>query len=281
MKKIKQKHFEGERSLFKSRDLDIEDSIFENGESPLKESQNIHLKNSIFRWKYPLWYCKNIIVNDSQLLETARSGIWYTHYIDIHNSTIEAPKTFRKSSHIQLNNVHMPISLETFWNCDDIYLNNVNAKGDYFALNSSNIKVKNLNLTGNYSFDSCKNIEIHDSTLISKDAFWNCENVIVYNSTIIGEYLAWNSKNITFINCTIESLQGLCYIDHLKMVNCKLLNTTLSFEYCQNIDVQINSHIDSIKNPISGIINAISIGEMIIDENEVHKDNVKINVLEG
>ena len=60
----------------------------------------------------------------------------------------------------------------------------------------------------------------------------------VYDSTIIGEYLAWNSKNVTFINCTIESLQGLCYIENLKMINCTLMNTTLAFEYCENIDVE-------------------------------------------
>ncbi|WP_370784283.1 DUF3737 family protein [Faecalibacillus intestinalis] len=36
-------------------------------------------------------------------------------------------------------------------------------------------------------------------------------------------------KNITFVNCKIESLQGLCYIEGLKMVNCKLINTTLCF----------------------------------------------------
>ena len=54
------------------------------------------------------------------------------------------------------------------------------------------------------------------------------ENVTVYDSVIIGEYLAWNTKNITFVNCTIESLQGLCYIEGLKMVNCKLINTTLA-----------------------------------------------------
>ena len=132
-----------------------------------------------------------------------------------------------------------------------------------------------MNLTGNYCFDGSKNIEVYNSKLISKDAFWNCENVVVYDSTIIGEYLAWNSKNITFINCVIESLQGLCYIDNLKMINCKLINTTLAFEY-STVDVEINSHIDSIVNPSSGIIQAQSIGEIILDDKKINPHDTKI-----
>ena len=135
-----------------------------------------------------------------------------------------------------------------------------------------------MHLTGNYCFDGAKNIEVHNAKLISKDAFWNCENVIVYDSTIIGEYLAWNSKNITFINCTIESLQGLCYMDNVKMVNCKLINTSLAFEYCSNIDADIVSHIDSITNPISGVIRAHSIGEIILDETKINPQDTKIMI---
>lgn len=276
MKTYQQEYFSGERALFKSENTMINYSIFGDGESPLKESHHIHLHECIFKWKYPLWYCQHIQMNESTLLETARSGIWYTHYISISNSTIEAPKTFRRSSHINLENVTMPLALESLWHCHDIQINHATVRGDYFAKDSENINISHMNLTGNYCFDGCKNIEIHDSYLISKDAFWNCENVTVYNSTIIGEYLAWNSQNITFINCTIESLQGLCYIDTLKMIDCRLINTTLSFEYCQNINANIISHIDSIKNPISGTIKAKSIGEIIIENDKVNPEDTNI-----
>lgn len=278
MKKMKQAYLSGERVLFKSNGIKIEDSVFADGESPLKESKNIDIFNSIFKWKYPLWYCQNIKVEDSTLLETARSGIWCTHHIIIQNSIIEAPKTFRRSTNITLEHVEMPCAQETFWNCQHIQLNYVNAHGDYFGKNSQDIRINYLNLTGNYSFDGARDIEVHDSKLISKDAFWNCKNVTVYDSTIIGEYLGWNSKDLTFINCTIESLQGLCYIENLKLINCKLINTSLAFEYCENIDADIISHIDSITNPISGIIKANSIGEIIIDETMVDTEATKIIV---
>ena len=110
----------------------------------------------------------------------------------------------------------------------------------------------------------------------SKDSFWNCENVVVYDSTIIGEYLGWNSKNLTFVNCTIESLQGLCYIDNLTMKNCKLINTTLAFEYAKNIDAEITNKVDSVFNPESGTITAEEIEELIVEKDMVDPAKTKI-----
>lgn len=279
MKQIKQQLLTGERALFNSKDLQVSYSTFADGESPLKESQDIKIDHSMFKWKYPLWYCKNIVVEESTLFEMARSGIWYTENITITNTIIEAPKTFRRAKGITLVNVTMPNAGETLWNCDEIYLKNVVAKGDYFGMNSANIKIEGFQLAGNYAFDGGKNIEIHNAKMLSKDAFWNCENVTVYDSFISGEYLGWNSKNLTFVNCTIESLQGMCYIDNLVMKNCRLLNTTLAFEY-STVDVQINSHIDSVMNPSGGIIHAEGIGELIMDETKIDPGKTQIIVEE-
>ena len=51
-------HYFGERSLFGSKDVELKDAIFDEGESPLKESEDVTLKGCSFKWKYPLWYCK-------------------------------------------------------------------------------------------------------------------------------------------------------------------------------------------------------------------------------
>ena len=40
MELVKQAYLKGERALFKSHDLKVEDSIFADGESPLKESDH-------------------------------------------------------------------------------------------------------------------------------------------------------------------------------------------------------------------------------------------------
>lgn len=268
MKVITQKYLTGERALFQGRDLTIYDTTFGEGESPLKESRNIELYRSMFKWKYPLWYSRDIKLEDCILFEMGRAGIWYTENISMKNCTIEAPKTFRRATGIQLDRITMPNAGETLWNCDRIKMKQVVAKGDYFAMNSSNMVIDEFDLVGNYSFDGVKNVEIHHARMLSKDAFWNSENVTVYDSFISGEYLGWNAKNLTLINCTIESNQGMCYIDNLIMKNCRLLNTTLAFEY-STVDVEVDNTIDSVLNPIGGKIQAEEIKEVIMDDSKV------------
>ncbi|MCQ2412640.1 MAG: DUF3737 family protein [Sphaerochaetaceae bacterium] len=275
METIIQKRLTGERALFCSKGLDIYDSIFDAGESPLKESSDINLTGSMFKWKYPLWYCKNIKAKNCTWFEMARAGVWYTDNIEVEDCAIEAPKNFRRCHNLSLKNVSFSNAAETLWNCDGVSLDNVTVKGDYFAMGTDNLKVNGLTLYGNYSFDGCKNVEVHNSKLLSKDAFWNTDNVTVYDSFISGEYLGWNAKNLTLVNCTIESLQGMCYIQNLKMVNCKLINTTLAFEY-SSVDAEITTKIDSVLNPSSGTIKAKHIDELIIEADKIDPSKTKI-----
>lgn len=268
MKIINGGEFTGERALFASRDLNIEGAHFHSGESPLKESRGIDLTECEFSWKYPLWYCKDVSVFDTSFNEGARSGIWYTNNISMNNCVIDAPKMFRRSNGISLESVRFSNAQETMWNCSDIELCDVTIKGDYFGFGSTDIYAEHLNVDGNYIFDGAKNVTVRNSRLNSKDAFWNCEDVVVENCEIIGEYLGWNSKNVIFINCTIESNQGICYMDNVVMRGCKLINTDLCFEYC-TVDAEIDSHIDSVKNPSAGRIVAHSIGEIIHEADKV------------
>ena len=268
MQEIKEQRLTGERALFRSKDLSIEYSIFADGESPLKESRDISLKNSSFQWKYPLWYCRNITVQDCDFAEMARAGIWYTDNITVADTLYEAPKGFRRVKGLTLRNVDLPHAEETLWHCSDVTLENVVAKGDYFAMNCDHMKLDQFRLVGNYCFDGCHDVEVHHAKMLSKDAFWNCENIMVYDSYICGEYLGWNSRNVTFVNCVIESLQGMCYMDNVVMKNCRLLNTTLAFEY-STADVETAGRIESVKNPSAGVIRAGEIGELILNEKEI------------
>lgn len=279
MKEIVGQLFTGERALFMSRNLKLVECTFDDGESPLKESYNIELERCIFKWKYPLWYCENITVKDSTWLETGRAGVWYTKNITVEDSTIEGPKNFRRVTELKLWDVNFPNAQETLWSCEDVELENVTARGDYFGMNSNRVHVRNFTLNGNYGFDGAKNVEIHNARMITKDAFWNCENVTVYDSTIIGEYLGWNSKNITFVNCTIDSLQGMCYMENVTLKNCRLMNTNLAFEY-STVDAEVTTAIDSIKNPIGGRITAKAIGEQIWDDAGIDKDATSVVIKE-
>lgn len=258
----------GERAEFFAHDRHYVDTIFDDGESPLKHAHDVMLESSSFKWKYPLWYCRNIDAKRCTWFEMARAGVWYTDHITVEDSMIEAPKNFRHCHGVALHNVDFVNAEETLWTCSDVTLDNVSAHGDYLAMNCADVKADSLRLVGNYPFDGARNVKISNSRLISKDCFWNCENVTVRDSFISGEYLAWNSRNVTFENCTIESLQGLCYVDNLVLRNCRLINTTLAFEY-SSVDADVRGTIDSVFNPASGVIRADAIGELTLDPERI------------
>ena len=261
--------------MFGAKGINFINCIFEDGESPLKHSSNLKLNECVFAYKYPLWYASDITLNGGYLEPLARAGMWYSTNLSFKDVLINAPKSFRKSSQISLENVNFSDAAETLWGCVDVKIKNVFAKGDYFGANSENLEVDGLNLDGNYCFDSCKNLHIINSKLISKDAFWNCENVVAQNCLISGEYLAWNAKNVTLINCTIKSLQALCYVENLVVKDCIFMDTSLAFEY-SSVDVSTKSCIKSVKNPKSGIIRAGKIEEIIIDGSLVDASKIEI-----
>lgn len=88
---------------------------------------------------------------------------------------------------------------------------------------------------------------------------------MIKDSYVKGEYLAWYARNITFINCTIEGTQPLCYCKNLILKDCKMIKTDLSFENSE-VDASIIGNIESIKNPLSGLIIADTIGDIIRDD---------------
>lgn len=272
---IRQQLLTGERALFMSKNLRVVDCTFADGESPLKESRDLELEGTMFKWKYPLWYCKDVVAKNCVWFDMARAGVWYTDNVTVENTPIDAPKNFRRCKGVTLRNVSFSNAEETLWSCEDVVLEHATARGNYFAMNCDNVKVDDLTLYGNYSFDGARNVEVRNSRLLSKDAFWNSENVTVYDSFISGEYLGWNSKNLTLVNCTIESLQGMCYIENLVLKNCKLLNTTLAFEY-SSVEADVTGKVDSVINPTSGTITADEIGELILEKDKIDPEKTRI-----
>ena len=78
----------------------------------------------------------------------------------------------------------------------------------------------------------------------------------------------------------------MCYMDNVELENCKLLNTTLAFEY-STVKADIVSTIDSITNPYEGMIRAEEIKEIIFEEAYVdpvsytHLDVYKRQIYDG
>ena len=61
-----------------------------------------------------------------------------------------------------------------------------------------------------------------------------------------------------------RSNTGISYCRNLKLVNCTMEDTDLSFEY-SDVEADVKGHIISVKNPRSGVITADSVGEIIRD----------------
>lgn len=268
MEQIKNKEFEGERPLFATHDLQLENVTIHTGESALKECRNIEAVNCRFEGKYPFWHTDGFVIKDCFFTEGARAALWYSRDLQMMDTIVEAPKMFREMSAIRLRNVQLPNAQETLWHCRNVELKNVQIdKGDYLFMHGENIRIEDFTLNGNYSFQYCKNVKIHNAVINSKDAFWNTENVTVYDSELNGEYLGWHSHNLRLVNCRISGTQALCYAHDLIMENCTMAdNADLCFE-CSTVQATINSSIHSVKNPRSGSITAESYGEIIIDEN--------------
>jgi len=268
MKLISNKEFGGERPLFASHGLRLENVTIHVGESALKECSDITAERCRFEGKYPFWHVDGFRVERCEFTPGARAALWYSRNLVMLDTKVDAPKMFREMSGLRLQNVQLADAQETLWYCRDISLQDVSADhADYILKNCENIRISNFRLNGNYSFQYSRNVEIHDSVMNTKDAFWETDNVTVYDSVLNGEYLGWHSRNLTLINCTISGTQPLCYAENLTLKNCSFTpDADLAFEY-SSVNAELNSPVTSVKNPLTGRIRMKSVGQIILDEN--------------
>ena len=270
MQSITKKTLTGERAAFKAKDTIFSFCRFEDGESPIKEAHNVEVLNSSFAYKYPLWYGREIKVRNSALEAGERAGIWYSKDVSFEDCIIDGVKNFRKCGALLIKRCVFANAEETLWWNEGVELDQVEVRNAaYFGMGSKRLKINKLVLQGNYAFDGCEDLLIENSTLDTKDAFWNCKKITLKNCRIKGEYFGWNSEEVTLIHCHVESHQGFCYMKKVTLVDCEVENSDLTFEYCSEINADITSKLDSLKNPLSGKIRAKEIGEIILDDDAI------------
>ena len=268
MNKIVNQEFGGERPLYCTRNLYLENVTIHAGESALKETADITAVGCTFEGKYPFWICNGFTIKNCLFREGARAALWYSRNLEMEDTRVEAPKMFREMDGIKLRRVVLSAAGETLWSCRNVDIEDVEAsQADYIIMHSSNIKVRGLRLNGNYSFQWCRNVEIRDSVLNTKDAFWETDNVTVYDSEINGEYLGWHSRGLKLVRCHITGTQPLCYIDGLTLEDCTFgPDADLAFEY-SSVQATVKGIVPSVKNPRTGRILADGYGSIILDSN--------------
>jgi hypothetical protein len=277
MELIKNKEFGGERPLFATHDLRLENITIVDGESGIKQCQNMECYDSKFYGKYPWWHVDGAKIENCYFAPGSRSAIWYTNDLVMKHCTIDGPKFFREMKNVELEDVTINDADETFWKVKGLRLKNVTLhEGTYPFMFSEDIYVDGLESDAKYVFQYCKNVEIHNAKIVTKDSFWECENITIYDSLLDGEYLAWHSKNVRLVNCHLAGEQLLCYAQDLVLENCTIdAVCDRMFEY-STVEADIRGHIEHIKNPSSGHIIADSIGSVTIDENVRQPNNCVI-----
>lgn len=270
MKIIRDKEFGGERPLYASHGLRLENVTIHVGESSIKESSDIEADNCTFEGKYVFWETYGFKVTGSYFAESARSSLWYSKDCVMTDCKVDAPKMFRRMENITVRNTDFTNGEETLWDCRNVTLQNVTiCNCDYLFMHTSDIRIENYRQDGNYSFQYARNVEIRNAVINSKDAFWESENVTLVDCEVNGEYLGWYAKNMKLVRCHLTGEQLLCYVDGLILEDCTFGDdANLLFEY-STVNGNIKGDVVSIKNPTSGTITVEGkCGELIIDENQ-------------
>ena len=255
-----------ERALYGSSDITVLNCRFDgpaDGESALKESSNVTVKDSYFNLRYPFWHVHGLVIEGSEMTDKCRAALWYSDNIKINDSKLHGIKALRECHDVEITDSSI-ISPEFGWSVKVLKMTDTSAESEYFLMRSSDIVLNDFTLSGKYSFQYVENCEVNNSTLNTKDAFWHAKNVTVKDSVINGEYLGWYSENLTFINCKIKGTQPLCYCKGLKLIDCEMIDCDLAFER-SDVEATITTPVLSIKNPLSGHIYAPSAGEVIRD----------------
>lgn len=281
MKQIRNTEYGGERPLFASHDLHLDNVTIREGESAIKECSNIVATNCRFEGNYPFWHVHGFVIERCYFDVGGRSALWYSDHLKMTDTIIDAPKMFREMNHIEIENVVLNDADEVFWRCNNINIRNLKMHGGtYPFMLSRNIRIDGLVSDSKYVFQYVKDAEIHNANITTKDAFWEVENVTVYDSVLNGEYLGWHSRNLRLVNCHITGEQPLCYAHNLVLDNCTFgPDCDRAFEY-STIKADIRGAITNIKNPTSGSIIADRIGSITLDPNICQPADCQISTRE-
>ena len=133
MNTIKNKTYSEERALYNQKDVELINCRFEgeeDGESALKESENIIVNDCYMDLRYPFWHDTNILIKDSTMTVNSRAPLWYSKNINIKNTIIESVKALRECSNIEIvnSNINSP---EFSWRNNMIDVKTSSVSGEY------------------------------------------------------------------------------------------------------------------------------------------------------
>ena len=108
MEIIKDKEFGGERPLFASHDIELDNVTIHAGESALKCCTDVVARNCRFEGKYPFWHVRGFVVEHCLFTPGARAALWYSSGLRMTDTQVDAPKMFREMDGIEMERVNIP-----------------------------------------------------------------------------------------------------------------------------------------------------------------------------
>lgn len=169
MEIIKDKEFGGERPLFASHDIELDNVTIHVGESALKCCTDVVARNCRFEGKYPFWHVRGFVVEHCLFTPGARAALWYSSGLRMTDTQVDAPKMFREMDGIEMERVNIPDAQETLWHCRNVMMRDVDVRNaDYLFMHSENIDIDRYRQEGNYSFQYCRNVVIRNAEIHSR-----------------------------------------------------------------------------------------------------------------
>ncbi len=267
MEIVANKTFDEERALYGLRHVHVLDCTFTgpaDGESALKECEDVTAERCVCDLRYPFWHIHGLKIRDCEITENGRAAVWYSDHIEITNSRLHGVKALRECHEVSIKDCDI-FSGEFGWFSRYVRMTKCTVKGDYVMFNAHNLECSDIRFLGKYSLQYMHDCVFERCDITSRDAFWHVRNVMVRNCALKGEFLGWYSDHLTLEHCRIISSQPLCYCENLKLIDCEVVDSDLCFEK-SDIDAVITTSVDSIKNPRSGKIILPAVDELIQDE---------------
>lgn len=271
-------HFDGDRSCYCTKKTLVERVVFSAGRSALMHSSDISAIDCEFHGEAFLWNSENVQLNACRIFCNAFNGLWYSKNIEVNGCLFDAEGMFRRTQNITITKSNFSNAGEILWDCEHIEMRGVDISGASYAfMHSKDIVMTDVRLQGKQAFSGCRNMSLSDAYIESDHALRDARDITIFDSVLNGECIGWNSHNIRLVNCILKGAQPFCHASDIRMDNCRLENGEGCFENT-SIHAEITGHVRSIVNPLSGVIRADSIQEVILNEFCLAPDDCQITV---
>ena len=154
--------FDVERALYNIKNTEVRDCTFAgpaDGESVLKETRNVLVKNCDFSLRYPLWHARGFELDNVTMDELTRAAIWYSYDGVIKNTKMGGIKALRECENIRIEDSSAK-SPEFGWRTRGLEIKRSEMESEYFLFECKDVTIDELKMKGKYSFQYVENIDI-------------------------------------------------------------------------------------------------------------------------